>query len=374
MITKDQRRFDTLLRELQERQKCLLGYPVSNDLDYSSVLPAFGFLINEIGDPFIRSSSWRVEAKALEQEVLAFFAKLYRAPKDDYWGYITGGSTEGNLYGLYAARRLYPNGVVYYSTEAHYSIAKNVQILGMRGVPIKAQKNGEIDYDRLNRAIRQRPTKPAIIVAAVGTTMTEARDNLATIKDLLRDSNKTDYFLHVDAALDGGYLPFIKPHHPFDFADGADCIVVSTHKFMGVPLITGLVMTRKSLQNKLQEYRKHVSYIDTFDTTIPGSRNGQAAMMTWYAMKQQGLAGMRSRAQRCIRLAAYTKQKLEEMGWPVWANPNTITLLIKTPSKALVERWQLATTKEWSHLICMPAVTQKQLDQFLTELRAEVKA
>jgi histidine decarboxylase len=304
--------------------------------------------------------------------VLAFFAKLYRAPKDDYWGYVTGGSTEGNLYGLYTARRLHPKGVVYYSTAAHYSIAKNIQILGLRGVAIKTQPNGEMDYEQLRRALLRRPNAPAIIVAAVGTTMAEARDNVATIKQILDELGKTDRFIHVDAALDGGYLPFVKPRLPFDFADGADCIVVSTHKFMGVPLITGLVMTRKSLQNKLQEYRKHISYIDTFDSTITGSRNGQAVLMIWYAMKQHGLHGMRARAQHCLRLAAYTKQRLEEMGWPVWANPDTITLLIKTPSKPVVERWQLATTKEWSHVICMPGVTQTQIDQFLSELRAEM--
>jgi len=37
---------------------------------------------------------------AFEVSVLDWFAKLWEIEKDEYWGYVTTGGTEGNLHGI----------------------------------------------------------------------------------------------------------------------------------------------------------------------------------------------------------------------------------------------------------------------------------
>ena len=43
---------------------------------------------------------------------------------------------------------------------------------------IPCQKNGEIDYKKLQKILTKNRKKPAIIFANIGTTMTEAKDDI----------------------------------------------------------------------------------------------------------------------------------------------------------------------------------------------------
>jgi len=93
-----------------------IGYPISKDFDFSEVMPFLKYPINNVGDPFENSIN-KVKTHELEREVVGFFAKLFRADPNNYWGYVTNGGSESNLYGLYLARELYPKGMVYYSAN-----------------------------------------------------------------------------------------------------------------------------------------------------------------------------------------------------------------------------------------------------------------
>jgi len=104
-----------------ERYKYFIGYPIAQDFDYAELYPLLKLPLNNVGDPFMEST-YDLNSRSIELEVLQFFAKLFNAPVNNWWGYITNGGSEGNLYGLYVARELYPNGIVYYSEATHYSI------------------------------------------------------------------------------------------------------------------------------------------------------------------------------------------------------------------------------------------------------------
>src|SRR5579871_2103334 len=121
----DRARLAQLRTDLKDRTDNFLGYPVSKDFDYTDLLPFLQFPLNNLGDPFA-DSTWKVATREFERDVVAFFADVLRAPKDNWWGYVTNGGTEGNLYGLYLAREMMPKGIVYYSQETHYSVAKNL--------------------------------------------------------------------------------------------------------------------------------------------------------------------------------------------------------------------------------------------------------
>ena len=81
-----------------------------------------------MGDPFHPSNFWG-NTHEIEREVIGIFAGLMRLEPESAWGYVTSGGTEGNMYGLYLARELYPNGMFYFSEETHYSVLKNVRVL-----------------------------------------------------------------------------------------------------------------------------------------------------------------------------------------------------------------------------------------------------
>ena len=109
--------------------------------------------------PF-HQTNYRANTHEFEQEVIFHFAQLMGLDPEDAWGYVTSGGTEGNMYGLYLARELHPEGMLYFSEEAHYSILKIARILNMPHTTVKRQPDGEIDYDDL-RGHADRPSGPA---------------------------------------------------------------------------------------------------------------------------------------------------------------------------------------------------------------------
>ena len=116
-------RLDSLLRDIRSATQRQIGYPGNQIFDYSPLLPFLDYSLNNIGDPF-HDSNYQSNTHGIEREVITRFAGLMRIDPDEAWGYVTSGGTEGNLYGLYLAREMYPNGIFYFSEETHYSVLK----------------------------------------------------------------------------------------------------------------------------------------------------------------------------------------------------------------------------------------------------------
>jgi histidine decarboxylase len=364
----DQQVLNDLLAKVKEQTDLFLGYPVSKDFDYQALSDFLKYPMNNLGDPFV-ASTYGVGSRELEKEVVQFFAELFRAPADNWWGYVTNGGSEGNLYGLYLARELHPKGMVYYSEATHYSVQKNLHLLNMPNIVIRSQENGEIDYEDLAHTIRMNRHMPVIIMANIGTTMTEARDDVAKIKSILKSLAIQHYYIHADAALSGTYSALIEPRPAFDFEDGADSIAISGHKFFGSPMPCGVVVAKKSNRDRIA---RSVAYIGSVDTTITGSRNGHSPLFLWHSIKRLGLAGLKSRALHSLATAAYTEERLKEIGIAAWRNPNAITVNFPTPSMAICKKWQLAAEQGNSHIICMPNVNQAHIDLFMEDMKAEM--
>ncbi|ASZ12619.1 histidine decarboxylase [Chitinophaga pendula] len=362
----DQATLDAMHTRVQTCTRDFLGYPVSKDFNYDALLPFLQYPLNNLGDPFV-PSTYAVGSRDMEQYVVSFFADLFRAPEDDWWGYVTNGGSEGNLYGLYLARELFPKGMVYYSEATHYSVQKNLHLLNMPGIIIRTLKNGEIDYEDLEHTIRLNRHLPVIILANIGTTMTEARDDVQRIKGILKRLAIHHHYIHADGALSGSYSAFLDPRPAFDFEDGVDSIAISGHKFIGSPIPCGVVVVRKGHRDRIA---RSVAYIGSMDTTITGSRNGHSPLFLWYALKVLGVEGLRERAMHSLATAAYAEQRLQEMGIAAWRNPAAITVLFPDPPAMIRRKWQLAAEQGQSHLICMPNVTRAQIDAFASELAA----
>jgi len=360
----DQERLESFLGELDGFAKSALGYPSAFDINYQQLVPFLACGLNNVGDPFA-SGSYRLNSHEFELEVLEFFAEMTRAPKGEWWGYVTNGGTEGNLYGMYLARELYPDGIVYFSQDSHYSVSKNLHFLGMRHIMIRSQENGEMDYDDLAETIHVRRDAAPIIFANIGTTMKEGRDDIRRINSILDELVLERRYVHSDAALCGGYAAFLDPRPAWDFADGADSLSISGHKFFASPIPCGIVLAKRS---HVERIGRAVAYIGTRDTTISGSRNGFTPLVLWYAVRSLGVDGIKRRLETSLKLATYAWEIFRRAGIEAHRNEGALTIVFPKPPDEICKKWQLATSGGISHLICMPHVTRGQIDALLKDI------
>ena len=360
---------DELATRLDAVRETNIGWPAASDVDFAALTKFFKrHLLNNLGDPFA-VGAYPQHTKDLEAEVVDVLADLMRAPVDDRWGYVTAGAGEGNLYALHLARSLHSKGVVYYSESSHYSVDKAVDLLAMPSIRLRADASGRMDMDDLAGVVASNRDRPAIVVANIGTTMTEAVDDVREIGEVLDSLAVRRRFVHADAALSGIPLSLLDPQtRPgFDFADGTDSMIVSGHKFLGTPIPCGVVLVKAS-------HRVHLTrtggFIGSPDTTIGCSRSGHAALMIWYVLRRYGVDGLRARADQAREVARYAHRRLVELGWDAWLNQHAFTVVLATPPAPVTQRWTLASTNGRSHIICMPGVTRAQIDAFVGDLQA----
>lgn len=365
----DAKRLQRYMEKAVERSKYFIGYPIAQDFDYSELYSLLSLPLNNVGDPQVEST-YDLNSRSIEREVVDFFAELFNAPVNNSWGYVTNGGSEGNLYGLYVARELYPNAIVYYSEATHYSVQKNIHLLNMPSIVIRSQSNGEMDYEDLKQVFQLHRHQPAIIIANIGTTMMEAKDSVPAIRAILQKCAIKNHYIHCDAALAGTYLALLEGSNDFDFSYGADSIAISGHKFIGSPIPCGVVIVKKNYRDRIG---KTIPYIGTIDTTITGSRNGHSPVFLWHAVKRMGREGLKQRAIQSIAMAEYVVQQLNSIGCKAWKNENAITVVFSAPSKELCHKWQLATEGNWTHMICMPGITKEKVDEFLTDMLEEYR-
>ena len=357
-----------LLRALEQSRDNGNGFPGTGNFDYTPLAPFFDHELSSFGDA-APSPAVEHHTTAMEREVVGFFADLFRAPVDDRWGYVTTGATEGNIYGLYAARVIYPDGLVYLSEAAHPSIQRAVDLLGMASVTIRVTKTGELNYEDLSQVMDRHRTRPAIVVANVGTATTGAVDDVRQIKRVLRKLAMINHYVHSDATLAGIPAALLDDRPGFDLADGCDSISVSGQEFIGTPFPCGAVILRRSLRDRIA--RTDPTGAPT--TVITGTRNGHAALVLWYTLRRLGVSGLRERAERARDLADYLARRLAELGWAAWHHPHSLTVSLKTPPADLTHRWRLVASEDWSRVVCLPGVTRDQVDRFLADLRETVK-
>lgn len=352
--------------QIKKDSSNIAGYPTNTNFDYTDFYKFFQFNINNVGDPY-DDNLYACNTHEFECEVIEWFAKLLKS-NGHHWGYVTHGGTEGNMHGMYLAREVWPNGIVYMSEETHYSINKIVHMLKMEHIIVKSLENGEIDYEDFDDMIHMHRDRPAIVVANIGTTMKGAIDNLQKIKAVLKKHAIRKKYIHCDAALYGMILPFVAGAPQFDFSAGIDSIAVSGHKFIGLPIPAGLVIANKS---HVERVKTSIEYIGAHDTTISGSRNGITPLMLHRAIHEKGRDGFQALVDQCYTNTKYLMLKLAEIDWRSWVNNHSTTVVIERPPEWIVRKWQMAVAENWSHIIVMPHVDKSMIDAIVADLKIE---
>ena len=365
----DRQRLEDLFGRLRAFSPRNVGYPCNQAFDYSELFRFLEFSINNVGDPF-HSTNYRLNTMEFEREVMADFARFTEAPADEWWGYVTSGGTEGNMYGLYVARELFPEGICYFSEDTHYSVAKVLRLQHTRNIMIKSQPDGQMDYADLRETLRIHRDVPPIIFANIGTTMKGAVDDLAQIRAILDNLAIANAYIHADAALSGMVLPFVDDPQPWNFADGADSISISGHKMLGAPVPCGVVLARKAHVDRIA---RSIEYIGALDTTIAGSRSALSPLLLWHRLRTLGDDGLRNIVQTCLSNAEYVVKQLLAHGIEAWRHPNSITVVFPKPPPPMMEKWIIAPRKTIGHMIVMPHVTRSIIDAFVSDFAAALQ-
>ncbi len=360
------RRLELLKSEFDALAGRFLGYPTNQNFDYSALLPFLSYCVNNVGDPF-HESNFATNTHDIERDVIRRFSDLLRLPRDQAWGYVTNGGTEGNMYGLFLARELFPEGIVYFSEDTHYSVLKITRVLKTRNIMIKSQESGEIDYDDLYETVRINRDVPVIFMANIGTTMKGAVDDVGRVREIFDDLAITRRYIHGDAALSGMILPFVDDPQPHTFADGFDSMSISGHKLIGAPIPCGVALTRTEYVARIA---RSIEYVGVMDTTLTGSRNGLTPLMLWLAWERFGTEGFREIVQEMLGVASYAVERFNGLGIPAWRHKNSATVVIPRPPADVIEKWQLAPYQDIAHIITMHHVTRDQIDRLADDLVA----
>ncbi|KAG1663238.1 hypothetical protein FOA52_004439 [Chlamydomonas sp. UWO 241] len=353
--------------KLVSRTEHHLGYPYNLDFDYGALEKLVKFSINNLGDPFIESN-YGVHSREFEVGVLNWFAKLWEIDEEEYWGYITTCGTEGNLHGILVGRENLPDGVLYASSESHYSVFKAGRMYRMDAVKVPTLETGEINYDELRAELTKNVGRPAILNVNIGTTVKGAVDDLDKILRILKETGYTEdrFYIHCDGALFGMMMPFLNKDAPMiTFKKPIGSVSVSGHKFVGAPVPCGVLITRFKFVMALST---DVEYLNSRDATIMGSRNGHAPIYLWYTLTRKGYDGMRKDVERCMRNAHTLKNMLLTAGIRTTLNELSNTVVFERPrEEAFVRKWQLACEGTIAHVVVMPNVNIDKLEMFVQD-------
>ena len=100
-----------------------------------------------------------------------------------------------------------------------------------------------------------------------------------------------------------------------------------------------------------------------------GSRNGQAALFMWHALRLKGVEGITREVKACLEVAGYLRDQLRAHGLVCRLNDLSSTVVLERPAdENFVRRWQLACEEDIAHVVVMPNVTPGKIDRFVAEL------
>lgn len=375
---------DRWASECLAERSMTLGYPGNNDIRLEEFYRWYtgnnlaSMIINNAGDPF-EEGDHTLSSLDFEREVIQYFAPKYGFDGNDLWGIVTMSGTDGNNHGIYFGvnylkRKTGKMPVVYVSDEAHYSNYRLCDLQHLEVRLVKSDSMGRMVPDSLEKVLD--PTRPCLIVYAMGSTFKGAIDDQKALDDVLARHEGMAVYRHVDAALFGGYLPFTEYKDLVDRKKtGFDSISVSGHKFFGIDSPCGLFITTRDVYDNQSTY--DISYLNANMRMINCSRSGIEPLKFWWLMKTVGDEGWTEQAARIFENTRYLKSELKRIGWPYWNNEYSNTVIFRRPSAKVVRKYNLACGEDaafggkLSHVVVMQHVTKDSIDRLIADLRNE---
>jgi aromatic-L-amino-acid/L-tryptophan decarboxylase len=235
-------------------------------------------------------------------------------------GLLAAGGTIANLTALTAARERALPGVrhegtggrkmaLYCSAEAHYSVRRAAEVLGIggrnvRAIPIDSLRR--IDVTACAEAIdadRKNGVTPVAVVATAGTTLTGAVDDIDALADVCGD----EIWLHVDGAYGLPAASTERAGHLFKGLDRAYSATVDAHKWMYVPKACSVLLMHgvEALEHAfshIEGYMPHGEQLHAVDRSLEYSRPLRGLKL-WLAFTVHGADAIRGAIDRNLAQA-----------------------------------------------------------------------
>lgn len=267
----------------------------------------------------------------VERQVVDWCRELVGYPAQAS-GVIVSGTSMGNIIGVAVARNaragcnVRADGmacapkrlVVYASREAHTSVVKAIELLGLgynslRKIPV--DRNFAIDVAALRRAIeedRNQGHQPFCVVGCAGTVNTGSLDDLLALAELCAAEG---LWFHVDAAF-GALCGLSENLHPLiQGIELSDSVAFDFHKWMYVQYDAGCVLVRDGELHR-KTFATHPEYLQHMERGLAGggewftdlgpelSRSFRA-LKIWFALKSYGSSGFARMIEKNCAQARY---------------------------------------------------------------------
>jgi aromatic-L-amino-acid decarboxylase len=293
-----------------------------------------GLEIGVLGDALMASHDVNVAVSAgaadlLEAQTVRWVGEFVGF-SENATGLLAAGGTISNLTALTAARERAVPGVrqagigdrrmaLYCSEEAHYSVRRAAEVLGIgsanvRAIPIDSDRRmntqacaQEIDRDRDAGIV------PVAVVATSGTTLTGAVDDLDGLADVCEQRG---VWLHVDGAYG---LPAASTRRAGPLFRGlhrADSATVDAHKWLYVPKSCSVLLVHRAdaLERAFSHhegYIPHGEQLHPVDRTLEYSRP-LSSLKLWLAFVVHGADRIRAAIERNLEEAALLADLLRD--------------------------------------------------------------
>jgi aromatic-L-amino-acid decarboxylase len=315
----------------------------------------------------------------VERQVIDWCRQIVGYPESAS-GLLVSGTSMGSVIGLAVARNaragcdVRAKGVAcvakplvaYCSTEAHSSVVKALELLGLgreslRKVPV--DEKFAIDPVALRYAIREdreAGKQPFCVVGCAGTVNTGGMDDLEMLADICHEES---LWFHVDGAfgalcgLSDSLRPLIRG------IERSDSVAFDFHKWMYVQYDAGCVLVRDGKLHK-QTFAARPDYLQHSDRGLGGggewytdlgpelSRSFRA-LKVWFAFKEHGTRNLARMVEKNCRQAQYLAQLVK-------AAPS-LELLAEPTLNIVCFRYRDADMSE------------KELDQFNRDIVADLQ-
>ena len=282
---------------------------------YFAFIGSSGLEVGALADLLAHSydTNLAVDARAateLEWQAVSWLGQFIGFPAQT--GTFTSGGTISNITALASAREAAIPGsrehglggmkpTIYCSSEAHYSITRAAEVLGIgaahvRAIPLDEQRRVRADLVREEiRRDRVKGYTPVAIVATTGTTLTGAVDPISELADVAQEYS---VWLHVDGAY--GLPAAAVPSRAGLFAglERVNSVTVDCHKWMFVPKACSAVLVRdvESLARVFahdEAYMPHAGgHFNAVDITLEYSRPFRALKL-WMLFNVHGATAVR---------------------------------------------------------------------------------
>jgi L-2,4-diaminobutyrate decarboxylase len=309
---------------------------------------------------------------AMERNVVEYFGSLIGYAKG-YDGIFTHGGTAGNLTAMLAARQNMTNYNIWeegvkedekpgfmMSEQAHYSIGRNVNIMGLGNdsiikVPFDSQFRMRTDLlEDYKKRAEDKGIRVISVVAASCSTATGTYDNLDKISEFCE---KHSLWMHVDGAHGMGVLFSDKYRNRVNGIERADSVVIDFHKMFLVPALNTLVMLRNG-ESSYETFAQKASYL------FKKSQNN-----VWYNSAVRTIECTKS----ALGIIAYTALKYYRTSYyreyieSRYELASSFAMMIKSD-----QQFELATDPE-SNIVCFRYAPEGMNDTILNQINAGIR-